>query len=104
MARNNRNARLCPSSLSMIQLHHDGQAVKPAREQQTEGEGRYAGIESVRPRQRQPRVREYGHEAEKDWRSQPVLYKWEAHLREPGFFPFSARLLNRPLLSPLCCI
>jgi len=37
--------------------------------------GYYLGIESVRLRQRRPRVREYGHDAKKDWRSNPILYR-----------------------------
>jgi hypothetical protein len=37
--------------------------------------GYYLGIESVRLRERRPRVREYGHDADKDWRKEPILYK-----------------------------
>jgi hypothetical protein len=37
--------------------------------------GYYLGIESVRLRQRRPRVLEYGHDKDKDWREKPVLYK-----------------------------
>jgi hypothetical protein len=37
--------------------------------------GHYLGIESVRLRQRRPRVREYGHDSEKDWRKEPILYR-----------------------------
>jgi hypothetical protein len=37
--------------------------------------GHYLGIESVRLRERRPRVREYGHDAEKDWRQKPTLYE-----------------------------
>ena len=37
--------------------------------------GCYLGIESVRLRRRRPRVREYGHDAEKDWRKKPILYE-----------------------------
>jgi len=37
--------------------------------------GYYLGIESVRLRQRRPRVKEYGHDANKDWRKKPILYK-----------------------------
>jgi hypothetical protein len=37
--------------------------------------GHYLGIESVRLRERRPRVREYGHDAEKDWRAKPTLYE-----------------------------
>jgi hypothetical protein len=36
--------------------------------------GHYLGIESVRLRQRRPRVAEYGHDADKDWRAEPILY------------------------------
>jgi len=37
--------------------------------------GHYLGIESVRLRERRPRVREYRHDAEKDWRAKPMLYE-----------------------------
>jgi hypothetical protein len=37
--------------------------------------GYYLGIESVRLRERRPRVAEYGHDADKDWRTEPILYK-----------------------------
>jgi len=37
--------------------------------------GYYLGMESVRLRQRRPRVAEYGHDAEKQWRSEPLLYR-----------------------------
>ena len=37
--------------------------------------GYYVGIESVRLRERRPRVREYGHDADKDWRKNPILYR-----------------------------
>jgi len=37
--------------------------------------GYYLGIESVRLRRRRPRVREYGHDADKDWRKEPILYE-----------------------------
>ena len=36
--------------------------------------GHYLGIESVRLRQRRPRVTEYGHDKDKDWREKPILY------------------------------
>ncbi|MHC4742757.1 MAG: glycoside hydrolase family 172 protein [Planctomycetota bacterium] len=36
--------------------------------------GYYLGIESVRLRQRRPRVAEYGHDKDKDWREKPILY------------------------------
>jgi hypothetical protein len=35
----------------------------------------YLGIESVRLRERRPRVAKYGHDAEKDWRKEPILYE-----------------------------
>jgi hypothetical protein len=37
--------------------------------------GFYAGIESVRLRERRPRVTAYGHDKDKDWRQSPVLYQ-----------------------------
>ncbi|MFC1634576.1 glycoside hydrolase family 172 protein [Planctomycetota bacterium] len=37
--------------------------------------GYYLGIESVRLRQRRPRVTEYGHDTDKDWRAGPILYR-----------------------------
>lgn len=36
--------------------------------------GYYLGVESVRLRERRPRVSEYRHEADKDWRQNPTLY------------------------------
>jgi D-arabinan exo alpha-(1,3)/(1,5)-arabinofuranosidase (non-reducing end) len=36
--------------------------------------GHYLGIESVRLRERRPRVVKYGHDADKDWRKEPLLY------------------------------
>ena len=36
--------------------------------------GYYLGIESVRLRERRPRVSQYRHDADKDWRKNPVLY------------------------------
>jgi hypothetical protein len=36
--------------------------------------GYYAGLESVRLRERRPRVSEYGYDRDKDWRKNPVLY------------------------------
>ncbi len=36
--------------------------------------GHYLGIESVRLRERRPRVMEYGHDKDKDWREKPILY------------------------------
>jgi hypothetical protein len=37
--------------------------------------GNYLGIESVRLRERRPRVQQWGHDREKDWRTGPVLYQ-----------------------------
>ncbi len=37
--------------------------------------GFYLGIESVRLRERRPRVREYGHDRNKNWRETPTLYE-----------------------------
>jgi len=37
--------------------------------------GHYLGIESVRLRERRPRVTEYAHDKDKDWRKDPILYK-----------------------------
>jgi len=37
--------------------------------------GYYLGIESVRLRERRPRVAEYGHDKDKDWRKNPTLYR-----------------------------
>lgn len=37
-------------------------------------QGRYLGIESVRLRERRPRVFQFGHDREKDWRKEQVLY------------------------------
>ncbi len=36
--------------------------------------GHYLGIESVRLRERRPRVKEYGHEEKRDWRRKPILH------------------------------
>jgi len=36
--------------------------------------GYYLGIESVRLRERRPRVIKYGHDKDKDWREEPLLY------------------------------
>jgi hypothetical protein len=36
--------------------------------------GYYLGIESVRLRERRPRVKDYGHDRDKDWRQSPTLY------------------------------
>ncbi len=41
----------------------------------TASTGYYIGIESVRIRQRRPRVTKYAHDKEKDWRKKPVLYE-----------------------------
>jgi hypothetical protein len=37
--------------------------------------GYYCGLESVRLRERRPRVVQYGHERDKDWRKEPKLYR-----------------------------
>jgi len=37
--------------------------------------GYYLGLESVRLRERRPRVETYGFDKEKDWRKKPVLYE-----------------------------
>jgi hypothetical protein len=37
--------------------------------------GHYLGIESVRLRQRRPRVAKYGHDKDKDWREKAILYR-----------------------------
>ena len=37
--------------------------------------GYLLGVESVRLRERRPRVQQYSHERDKDWRQQPVLYE-----------------------------
>lgn len=36
--------------------------------------GHFLGVESVRLRERRPRVKEWAHDADKDWRESPVLY------------------------------
>ena len=38
-------------------------------------QGYYLGLESVRLRERRPRVAEYGHDKNKDWRKDPILYQ-----------------------------
>jgi hypothetical protein len=38
-------------------------------------QGYYLGLESVRLRERRPRVAEFGHDKAKDWRQQPALYR-----------------------------
>ena len=40
-----------------------------------QSEGYYCGIESVRLRERRPRVAEMAHEKDKDWKSKPLLYR-----------------------------
>ena len=40
-----------------------------------QSQGFYAGLESVRLRERRPRVVQYGHEKDRDWRQKPVLYR-----------------------------
>ncbi len=37
--------------------------------------GYYCGLESVRLRERRPRVAEYAHDKAKDWRKSPMLYQ-----------------------------
>ena len=37
-------------------------------------QGYYLGVESLRLRERRPRVLEYGHDKDKDWRKEPLLY------------------------------
>jgi hypothetical protein len=41
----------------------------------SQSQGYFAGIESVRLRERRPRVAEYGHDKDKDWRQAPKLYE-----------------------------
>jgi hypothetical protein len=41
----------------------------------TASQGHYLGIESVRLRERRPRVREWAHDKDKDWRESPTLYR-----------------------------
>lgn len=38
-------------------------------------QGYYLGLESVRLRERRPRVAQYGHDRDRDWRTDPVLYR-----------------------------
>ena len=38
-------------------------------------DGFFLGIESVRLRERRPHVYEYGHDKDKDWRKNPILYR-----------------------------
>jgi hypothetical protein len=40
-----------------------------------QSQGYYLGIESVRLRERRPRVEQYGHEKNRDWRQKPVLHE-----------------------------
>jgi hypothetical protein len=40
-----------------------------------QSQGYYCGIESVRLRERRPRVTTMGHDKDKDWRKKPVLYQ-----------------------------
>lgn len=37
--------------------------------------GHYLGVESVRLRERRPRVKKCAHDKDKDWREEPVLYQ-----------------------------
>jgi len=41
---------------------------------QPRSQGFYLGLESVRLRARRPRVEQYGHDRDKDWRTSPLLY------------------------------
>ncbi|MGB9603407.1 MAG: hypothetical protein ACPMAG_11515, partial [Limisphaerales bacterium] len=38
-------------------------------------EGYYLGIESIRLRERRPRVYDYGHNKVRDWQKNPILYR-----------------------------
>ena len=38
-------------------------------------QGYYVGLESVRLRERRPRVAEFGHDKDKDWRKEQALYQ-----------------------------
>jgi hypothetical protein len=38
-------------------------------------QGYFLGLESVRLRERRPRVAEYGHDRDRDWRTNPILYR-----------------------------
>ena len=40
-----------------------------------QSQGYYCGLESVRLRERRPRVAEMGHEKNRDWRKEPILYR-----------------------------
>jgi len=40
-----------------------------------QSQGYYLGIESVRLRERRPRVAEFGHDKDKDWRQHAILYE-----------------------------
>jgi hypothetical protein len=40
-----------------------------------QSQGYYLGLESVRLRERRPRVEQYGHDKDRDWKSKPVLYR-----------------------------
>jgi hypothetical protein len=41
----------------------------------SQSSGCYLGLESVRLRERRPRVTEYGHDRDKDWKAKPTLYR-----------------------------
>ncbi|WCJ61096.1 DUF2961 domain-containing protein [Fontisphaera persica] len=43
--------------------------------QNPQSQGCYLGLESVRLRERRPRVQAYGHDKDKDWRKAPQLYR-----------------------------
>jgi hypothetical protein len=38
-------------------------------------QGHYLGLESLRLRERRPRVAAFGHDREKDWRTEQTLYR-----------------------------
>jgi hypothetical protein len=40
-----------------------------------QSDGYFLGLESVRLRERRPRVERFGHDKAKDWRQEPVLYR-----------------------------
>ena len=40
-----------------------------------QSQGYYAGVESVRLRERRPRVAQFAHDKDKDWRKEPTLYQ-----------------------------
>jgi hypothetical protein len=40
-----------------------------------QSQGYFAGVESVRLRERRPRVAQFGHDKDKNWRQKPMLYQ-----------------------------